>query len=111
MEKWLISESFKFDQDESDIDFKITIAEHEILMECLDHCLGAIQFSIPLAYAEGYLNENTLSYTKAECIENLRARLGCLHEMRVSEKPHEKIEEYMDKDGHKSYVTIQLDDN
>ena len=111
MEKKLISSSESYYHDENDIDFKITHGEHLLLLECLHHCIRSYDFSIPLNLVEGYLKEDTLAYSRLECIHNLTSRLEYLQSIRTNQKPYQRIDEYVDEEGNKSYVTIQLDDN
>lgn len=107
----LVSCTKKYYTDENDLDFKITYAEHKLLIECLNHCLSSIDFAIPLYMLEDYLKEDTLSYKKSDSILNMLERLDVLMEERTDKTPCEKTEEYIDEQGHKSYVTVRLDDN
>jgi len=110
-EKRLLSYTEKYYTDENDLDFKITYAEHQLLLECLNHCLISIDFAIPLYMLEDYLKEDTLSYKKSDSILNMFQRLSDLMQERTDKIPCEKIEEYVDEQGHKSYIPIPLNDN
>jgi hypothetical protein len=110
-EKTLISHTEKYYTDEGDIDFKMTYCEHQLLLECLSYCLSTFDFAIPLYMHEDYLLEETISYRKSDSIINMIQRLACLMDERTDTVPYEKIEEYVDKEGHKSYVTVPLNDN
>lgn len=110
-EKKLVSSAEKYYVDENDIDFKLTYIEHQLLLECLNYCLGAIEFSIPLYMLEDYLKEDTISYKKSDSILNMTERLSVLMEERTNKKPYQKVDEYVDDQGHKSYITVELDDN
>lgn len=110
-EKKLTSSTEHYYTDEGDIDFKMTYCEHQLLIECLTYCLGAFDFSTPLYMLEDYLKEDTLSYKKSDSILNMYQRLMILMKERTDETPHQRIDEYVDEEGHKSYVTVSLNDN
>jgi hypothetical protein len=110
-EKKLISCTEKYYTDEGDIDFKMTYCEHQLMLECLTHCLNTFDFAIPLYLLEDYLDEKTISYKKSDSILNMQERLLCLMHERQDETPYERVEAYIDEEGHKSYVTIPLNDN
>lgn len=110
-EKTLICSTERYYTDENDLDFKITYAEHKLLIECLGHCLSSIDFAIPMYMLEDYLKEDTLSYKKSDSILNMLERLHVLMHERTDKIPYEKTEEYIDEQGHKSYDTVSLDDN
>lgn len=109
--KKLVSQSEKYYTDEQDIDFKITFSEHQLLLECLTYCLSCFDFTIPLYQIESYLKEDTLSFKKSDSILNMHERLTHLMRLRTDEKPYERIDEYVDEQGHKSYITVPLNDN
>ena len=110
-EKRLICYTEKYYTDENDLDFKITYSEHKLLLECLTHCLSSFDFAIPLYMLDDYLKEDTISYRKSDSILNMLQRLSILLEERTDKTPCEIIEEYVDEEGHKSYVTVPLNDN
>lgn len=109
--KRLISSTEKFHIDENDLDFKITYCEHQLLIECLSYCLNSFDFAIPLYMLDDYLKEDTISYKKSDSILNMLERLSILMDDRTDKTPCERTEEYIDEQGHKSYVTVSLDDN
>jgi len=110
-EKKLVSSTEQYYTDENDIDFKLTFAEHQLLLECLQYCLSAIDFAIPLYMLEDYLDENTLSYRKSDSILNMSQRLMALMHERTDQNPSQRIDEYVDEEGLKSYVVTMLNDN
>lgn len=110
-EKKLTSHIEKYYTDEGDVDFKITHIEHQLLMECLTYCLNAFDFTTPLYMHEDYLKEDTITYRKSDSICNMLHRLMFLMNERTDKTPYERVEEYIDEEGHKSYITIPLNDN